>query len=172
MSDHGWCLNCLEEFRLDDTGGYNPPCKCGARCRSCCDAQCDETLYAATSPTTARVVEGPTPELAIHELQCAVADLRRRADVERDDHYEDRARRLEREADDLDASTQELIRRLATAEARVRELTLTQREATALLRIGVEREDSFVVECSGMDFSRAIAKLRRAASETPERTET
>lgn len=38
MND-GWCLECGEEFHLDDTGGYNPPCECkicqGAVCRSC-----------------------------------------------------------------------------------------------------------------------------------------
>jgi hypothetical protein len=31
------CGRCLEEFRYDDCGGYNPPCECGAQCRSCCD---------------------------------------------------------------------------------------------------------------------------------------
>lgn len=36
------CVNCMDEFRYDDTGGYNPPCECGARCRSCCDAGCDD----------------------------------------------------------------------------------------------------------------------------------
>ena len=37
MSDvRGFCGECLEEFRLDDAGGYNPPCKCGYACRGCC----------------------------------------------------------------------------------------------------------------------------------------
>ncbi len=32
----GWCLECGETFRLDDTGGYNPPCPCGCgACRGC-----------------------------------------------------------------------------------------------------------------------------------------
>lgn len=36
MND-GWCLECGEEFHLDDTGGYNPPCPCGCGCcRHCC----------------------------------------------------------------------------------------------------------------------------------------
>lgn len=38
MND-GYCFECGEEFHLDDTGGYNPPCECkicqGAVCRSC-----------------------------------------------------------------------------------------------------------------------------------------
>lgn len=30
------CGECFEEFRYDDTGGYNPPCECGCGlCRSC-----------------------------------------------------------------------------------------------------------------------------------------
>jgi len=34
----GWCYECGDEFHLDDTGGYNPPCPCGCgRCRDCCD---------------------------------------------------------------------------------------------------------------------------------------
>ena len=38
-----WCLECGEEFHDDDTGGYNPECRCGAEwcvgiCRSCCHA--------------------------------------------------------------------------------------------------------------------------------------
>lgn len=33
----GWCLECGDEFHLDDCGGYNPPCPCGCGCcRSCC----------------------------------------------------------------------------------------------------------------------------------------
>jgi hypothetical protein len=35
-----WCLNCTEDFHDDDTGGYNPSCKHGWHCRSCCDAGC------------------------------------------------------------------------------------------------------------------------------------
>ena len=34
----GWCIECGEEFHLDDTGGYNPPCSCGFHCRHCHDA--------------------------------------------------------------------------------------------------------------------------------------
>ena len=31
-----FCGECLEEFRYDDCGGYNPPCPCGCgNCRSC-----------------------------------------------------------------------------------------------------------------------------------------
>lgn len=50
-----FCLNCYEDFRDDDTGGYNPACACRANCRSCCeggncerrsaesaDARCDQ----------------------------------------------------------------------------------------------------------------------------------
>lgn len=37
--ENGWCLDCGEDFRYDDTGGYNPPCSCGAHCRSCHDAE-------------------------------------------------------------------------------------------------------------------------------------
>lgn len=37
-----YCVNCLEDFHDDDTGGYNPSCKCGARCRGCCEARCEE----------------------------------------------------------------------------------------------------------------------------------
>lgn len=29
------CIECWEEFRYDDTGGYNPPCKCGLHCGRC-----------------------------------------------------------------------------------------------------------------------------------------
>jgi hypothetical protein len=36
----GWCLECGDTFRLDDMGGYNPPCECkecqGMYCRNCC----------------------------------------------------------------------------------------------------------------------------------------
>jgi hypothetical protein len=35
----GWCLDCGEEFHYDDCGGYNPPCVCGAHCRSCHEAE-------------------------------------------------------------------------------------------------------------------------------------
>lgn len=40
----GYCIDCGEEFHLDDTGGYNPPCPCGCGlCRSCCaGAQAEE----------------------------------------------------------------------------------------------------------------------------------
>ncbi len=31
------CIECWEEFRYDDTGGYNPPCFCGFHCRDCHD---------------------------------------------------------------------------------------------------------------------------------------
>ena len=34
----GWCVECGEEFHLDDVGGYNPPCSCGFHCRHCHDA--------------------------------------------------------------------------------------------------------------------------------------
>ena len=33
----GWCLECGEEFHLDDCGGYNPPCQGCGLCRSCCE---------------------------------------------------------------------------------------------------------------------------------------
>lgn len=34
------CGECLELFRYDDVGGYNPPCACGhGLCRSCCQAE-------------------------------------------------------------------------------------------------------------------------------------
>jgi hypothetical protein len=36
------CAECWEDFREDDTGGYNPPCRCGLMCRDCCDAKCAE----------------------------------------------------------------------------------------------------------------------------------
>jgi hypothetical protein len=38
--DEDFCIDCQETFRLDDTGGYNPPCDCGAKCRDCCQADC------------------------------------------------------------------------------------------------------------------------------------
>ncbi len=38
MTRDGWCLTCLEDFRYDDIGGYNPPCSCGLHCRSCHEA--------------------------------------------------------------------------------------------------------------------------------------
>ncbi len=34
----GWCIDCGDEFHLDDCGGYNPPCACGFHCRSCHEA--------------------------------------------------------------------------------------------------------------------------------------
>lgn len=39
--DVEWCLDCGDTFRYDDIGGYNPPCHCGAKCRSCCDHECE-----------------------------------------------------------------------------------------------------------------------------------
>lgn len=39
LAEDGYCLDCGEEFHLDDTGGYNPPCVCGEHCRSCHEAQ-------------------------------------------------------------------------------------------------------------------------------------
>ena len=38
-----FCLECGDYFRDDDTGGYNPECRCGKEhcvslCRTCCDA--------------------------------------------------------------------------------------------------------------------------------------
>ena len=42
-TDDGYCLDCGDIFRLDDTGGYNPPCRCGALCRSCCEhGRCED----------------------------------------------------------------------------------------------------------------------------------
>jgi len=38
MSD--FCDHCGDEFHFDDTGGYNPPCRCGLNCRSCCEHAC------------------------------------------------------------------------------------------------------------------------------------
>lgn len=35
----GWCMECGDEFHLDDCGGYNPPCSCGFHCRSCHEAE-------------------------------------------------------------------------------------------------------------------------------------
>lgn len=35
----GWCIECGDEFHLDDVGGYNPPCSCGLHCRSCHEAE-------------------------------------------------------------------------------------------------------------------------------------
>lgn len=32
-----FCDRCGEDFRYDDTGGYNPPCACKLNCRSCCE---------------------------------------------------------------------------------------------------------------------------------------
>jgi hypothetical protein len=41
--DLPFCLECGDYFREDDTGGYNPECRCGKEwcvslCRTCCDA--------------------------------------------------------------------------------------------------------------------------------------
>lgn len=38
-----FCLECGDYFREDDTGGYNPECRCGKEhcvslCRNCCGA--------------------------------------------------------------------------------------------------------------------------------------
>jgi hypothetical protein len=40
--DDGFCLTCLESFRYDDCGGYNPPCECGFHCRSCHEREDDD----------------------------------------------------------------------------------------------------------------------------------
>lgn len=32
---YDFCVDCMEEFRYDDCGGYNPPCECGYHCESC-----------------------------------------------------------------------------------------------------------------------------------------
>jgi len=33
----GYCVECGDEFHLDDCGGYDPPCPCGCGlCRWCC----------------------------------------------------------------------------------------------------------------------------------------
>lgn len=43
------CIECWEEFRYDDCGGYNPPCKCGFHCRRCHDLEQErEAEYAAS----------------------------------------------------------------------------------------------------------------------------
>lgn len=39
-----YCVDCGEDFREDDCGGYNPPCSCGAHCRSCHEAEMREEL--------------------------------------------------------------------------------------------------------------------------------
>ncbi len=36
--EDAWCIDCGEDFRYDDCGGYNPPCACGLHCRSCHEA--------------------------------------------------------------------------------------------------------------------------------------
>jgi hypothetical protein len=33
------CIDCGDDFRYDDCGGYNPPCVCGTHCRSCHEAE-------------------------------------------------------------------------------------------------------------------------------------
>ena len=33
-----WCIDCGDDFRYDDCGGYNPPCECGFHCRHCHEA--------------------------------------------------------------------------------------------------------------------------------------
>jgi hypothetical protein len=35
MSETDCCIECWEEFRYDDCGGYNPPCSCGFHCGRC-----------------------------------------------------------------------------------------------------------------------------------------
>lgn len=35
-----YCARCLEDFRYDDTGGYNPPARCQEHCRNCCEGDC------------------------------------------------------------------------------------------------------------------------------------
>jgi len=37
--DFEFCIECGDEFRYDDIGGYNPPCVCGFHCRSCHEAE-------------------------------------------------------------------------------------------------------------------------------------
>lgn len=34
-----FCIECFDDFRYDDCGGYNPPCECGLHCRSCHEAE-------------------------------------------------------------------------------------------------------------------------------------
>jgi len=41
----GWCIECGDEFHLDDIGGYNPPCACGYHCRSCHEALEHDMAY-------------------------------------------------------------------------------------------------------------------------------
>jgi hypothetical protein len=43
--DIDFCIDCMEPFRDDDCGGYNPPCECGAHCRDCHDAANREGKY-------------------------------------------------------------------------------------------------------------------------------
>jgi hypothetical protein len=42
MTHIEYCDHCGDDFRYDDTGGYNPPCQCRLNCRSCCEhGACD-----------------------------------------------------------------------------------------------------------------------------------
>lgn len=36
-----WCIDCQDDFRYDDTGGYNPPCACRLKCAGCCQGRCE-----------------------------------------------------------------------------------------------------------------------------------
>ena len=45
-----FCLDCMEDFRYDDTGGYNPPCACHAKCRGCCEADCEREEFTDPGP--------------------------------------------------------------------------------------------------------------------------
>lgn len=38
MGEARYCLECGDEFRYDDTGGYNPPCRGCGLCLDCCGA--------------------------------------------------------------------------------------------------------------------------------------
>lgn len=41
-----YCARCLDDFRYDDTGGYNPPARCQEHCRNCCEGDCmDEPIH-------------------------------------------------------------------------------------------------------------------------------
>lgn len=43
--EDGWCVECGDEFHLDDTGGYNPPCQGCGLCRSCCECDGEKDDY-------------------------------------------------------------------------------------------------------------------------------
>jgi hypothetical protein len=55
-----WCLRCLEDFRDDDTGGYNPACRCGELCRFCCDERCVSAEDSLDATATATDADLPT----------------------------------------------------------------------------------------------------------------